>query len=84
MRKFLAVVGLLGLALLVAVIAGELLSDGIGGAAYRRADCPECGRPAVFHGPDRDVRPANWAWFDCDHCRLRFVRYDDGRVSVPQ
>jgi hypothetical protein len=84
MRRFFAVAGLVALAVLVAVIARHVAFNGISGEAYRACNCPECDRPAVFQGPDRSERPADWTWFNCDHCRIRILRYDDGRiVTVP-
>lgn len=82
MRRFFAVAGIVLAALLVAWIAANL--GNLSGAVppHQVAACPTCGRPAVFDGPDRSIAPADWSWFDCDHCVIRFIRYDDGRTSV--
>ena len=54
---------------------------------YQVAHCPQCEQRAVFAGPDR-TRPgkekADWAWFDCDHCKIRFMVRDNGEVTVPR
>lgn len=80
MRTILAILGLLTAAVLVAYIASAAV---VGVDPYKLADCPDCGRRAVFHGPDRDVRPeADWAWFDCDGCGARFMVRDGEGVLL--
>jgi hypothetical protein len=86
MKQIAAVIGLGLAATLVAYIAGDIACSGVSGhePPYRICDCPVCGRRAMFHGPDRKTRGRiDWAWFDCDGCGTRFIRYDEGRIGVP-
>ena len=80
LHTYLAVAGLVALFALAGVIVRHVVVDGISVEEYRVCNCPDCGRAASFQGPDRSERPADWTWFNCDHCRIRILRYDDGRI----
>ena len=88
--------GVMLLAVIVAVMSWPLIDNAVRKSlgdvpnasdpedAHKFADCPECGRAAHFDVPDRSVAPADWSKFECDYCRLRFYKYDDGSVVKVQ